>query len=159
MGQELAPWTEWNHEKSLDWHLTEHMPHKGMQSLIRDLNHVYRQYPALHARDCESEGFEWLIGDDAENSVFAWARHSGDGKRPCVVVSNFTSVMRENYTLPLPKSGNWVEVFNSDAENYWGTGKGNKGHIEGQNKPSHGKTASAQITLPPLATMIFVSET
>jgi 1,4-alpha-glucan branching enzyme len=158
MGQEMAPWTEWNHTQSLDWNLLQHAPHKGMQSLIRDLNNLYRSHPALHARDCEPEGYEWLIGDDAVNSVFAWARHAGDGKQPIAVIANFTSVVRENYVLPLPKSGIWREVFNSDAENYWGTGIGNHGKIEATNGPSHGKPASAQITLPPLATLYFVAD-
>ncbi len=78
MGQEFAPWTEWNHEQSLDWHLLEHGPHRGMQALVRDLNGLYKQRRALHARDCEGEGFEWMIADDHENSVYAWARHSGE---------------------------------------------------------------------------------
>ena len=159
MGQEMAPWGEWNHTTSLDWHLLDHAPHKGMQSLVRDLNHIYAKHPALYARDCESEGYEWLIGDDAENSIFAWARHAGDGKQPVVVVSNFTSVLRENYELPLPKAGVWREVFNSDAEQYWGTGKGNQGQITGLEQSSHGKPASARITVPPLATLFFVSDT
>jgi 1,4-alpha-glucan branching enzyme len=158
MGQEMAPWLEWNHTKSLDWDLLQHAPHKGMQALIRDLNHIYRSNPALYARDCEPEGYEWLIGDDAENSVFAWARHAGDGSKPCAVISNFTSVVRENYVLPLPKPGIWREVLNSDAEIYWGTGKGNNGFIEAVNGPSHGKPASAIITLPPLATLFFVAD-
>ncbi len=155
MGQEMAPWTEWNHTQSLDWNLLQHGPHKGMQTMLRDLNHLYQSSPALYARDCEPEGFEWLIGDDAENSVFAWVRHSGDGQSPVVAISNFTSVVRENYRLPLPKHGTWCEVFNSDAETYWGTGKGNQGKIEGTKEPSHGKPASALITLPPLATVMF----
>ena len=159
MGQEWAPWAEWNHAAGLDWHLLEGLPHKGMQSLVRDLNRAYTSNPALHARDCEPEGFEWLIADDHENSVFAWARHSGDGKKPTVVVSNFTAVPRENYTLPLPKSGKWREVVNSDAEAYWGTGRGNLGGFAATDTPSHGKPASAQITLPPLATIYFAAET
>jgi 1,4-alpha-glucan branching enzyme len=159
MGQEMAPWTEWNHTQSLDWHLLDHAPHRGMQSLIRDVNEIYKSHPALFARDCESEGYEWLIGDDAENSIIAWVRHSGDGKNPVVVVSNFTSVLRENYTLPLPKAGSWREIFNSDSETYWGKGKGNHGKIEALNEGSHGKRASARITVPPLATLYFVAET
>ena len=158
MGQEMAPWTEWNHTQSLDWQLLQHPPHRGVQSTVRDLNTLYRAMPALHARDCEGDGFEWLVADDAENSVFAWARHSGDGQQPVVVVSNFTSVLRENYTLPLPKAGIWREVFNSDAEQYWGSGKGNMGRIEAIGGSSHGKPASARITLPPLATLYFAAE-
>jgi 1,4-alpha-glucan branching enzyme len=158
MGQEMAPWTEWNAAQSLDWDLLNHAPHRGMQEAIRDLNKIYRNTPSLYARDCEGEGFEWLIADDAENSVFAWARHSGTGHAPVVVVSNFTPVLREGYRLPLPKTGAWREAFNSDAENYWGSGKGNMGKIVATGEGSHGKPASAIITLPPLATLFFVAD-
>ena len=105
-----------------------------------------------------ARGFEWLLADDSENSVFAWVRHGGDGRAPVAVVSNFTPLMRENYILPLPKAGRWREVINTDSEAYWGTGRGNLGTIEGQAKPTHGKPASASITLPPLATLYFVCE-
>ncbi len=158
MGQEFAPWTEWNHEQSLDWHLLDGAPHKGMKSLVRDLNQLYTSTPALHARDCEPEGYEWLIGDDAANSVFAWARHSGSGGKIIVVVSNFTAVPRENYVLPLPTGGTWTEILNTDAKNYWGSGKGNGGKVEANHGPSHGKPASAKINLPPLATLFFSGE-
>ncbi len=156
MGQEMAPWTEWSEAKSLDWHLLDHAPHRGMQELVRDLNHRYSAYPALHARDCEGEGFEWMLADDHQNSVYAWARHSGAGHPPVVAVSNFTPVVRHNYVLPLPKAGRWTEILNSDAINYGGSGQGNMGAIEANNGPSHGKPASARITLPPLATSYFV---
>jgi 1,4-alpha-glucan branching enzyme len=157
MGQEMAPWTEWSEARSLDWHLLDHAPHKGMQDLIRDLNHRYRDYPALHARDCEGEGFEWMLADDYENSVYAWARHSGEGHAPVVAVANFTPIVRHDYVLPLPKTGRWTEILNSDARHYGGSGQGNMGAIEANNGPSHGKPASARITLPPLATSYFVS--
>ncbi|MCA0434628.1 MAG: 1,4-alpha-glucan branching protein GlgB [Proteobacteria bacterium] len=158
MGQEFAQWTEWADSRGLDWHLLDGLPHLGMQSLVRDLNKTYTRIPALHARDCEGEGFEWLIVDDYENSVFAWARHAGDGKRPVAIISNFTPVPRENYILPLPKAGRWHEVINTDAQSYWGSGRGNFGNIEARPEPSHGKPASAQLSLPPLSTLYFVSE-
>jgi 1,4-alpha-glucan branching enzyme len=158
MGQEFAQRDEWNHARSLDWHVVEHAPHRGVQDLLRDLNQLYHSTPALHARDCEPEGFEWLIADDSENSIFAWARHSGDGGQIIVAVCNFTPVQREAYRLPLPKGGIWREVFNSDAVAYWGSGKGNGGKIVGDQGPSHGKPASADITVPPLATVYFCSE-
>jgi 1,4-alpha-glucan branching enzyme len=158
MGQEWAPWTEWAEARGLDWHLLDGAPHKGMQSLVRDLNRAYASLPALHERDCEPEGFEWLIADDQANSVLAWARHSGDGKNPVVVVSNFTPVLRENYTLPLPKAGKWREVVNTDAEVYWGTGAGNLGGFAASAQSSHGKPASAKVNLPPLSTLYFVAE-
>ena len=158
MGQELAPWHEWSEARSLDWHLLDHAPHRGMQSLVRDLNRHYRTIPALHARDCEPEGFEWLIADDHENSVYAWARHSGDGGAIVVVVSNFTPVPRHDYVLPLPKAGVWREILNTDATGYGGSGAGNMGQITAHGEPSHGKPASARMTLPPMATLFFVSE-
>ncbi len=155
MGQEMAPRGEWNFAQSLDWHLLDHAPHQGMQTLVRDLNMAYRDYPALHARDCEQEGFEWLVADDAENSIFAWARHSGEGQ--CVVVvSNFTPTPRDNYALPLPRAGYWREIVNSDAEIYGGSGRGNFGGITAGTESSHDKPASARITVPPLATIYFL---
>jgi 1,4-alpha-glucan branching enzyme len=158
MGQEFAPWDEWSEARSLDWHLLEQPAHKGVQSLVRDLNRHYRSIPALHARDCEAEGFEWLVADDDQNSVFAWARHSGEGTPSVVVVSNFTPVPRENYVLPLPAAGQWREIINTDASLYGGSGVGNMGAITGRDEPSHGKPASARVTLPPLATLFFVHE-
>ncbi len=155
MGQEMAPWTEWTEARSLDWHLLDHAPHQGMQSLVRDLNHQYRSLPALHARDCEPEGFEWLIADDHQNSVYAWARHSGGDAPPVVVVTNFTPVPRENYVLPLPSAGRWREILNTDAGTYGGSGQGNMGGVTALAEPSHGKPASARVMLPPLATLYF----
>jgi 1,4-alpha-glucan branching enzyme len=158
MGQEFAQRDEWNHAQSLDWHVLQHPPHKGMQSLLRDLNNHYRNIPALYARDCEPEGFEWLLADDSENSVFAWARHSGGDNPPLAVVSNFTPVPRQNYQLPLPRAGIWREVLNTDAAIYWGSGTGNMGSISADKGPSHGKPASARITVPPLSTLYFLAE-
>jgi 1,4-alpha-glucan branching enzyme len=158
MGQEFAPWTEWNAAQSLDWHLLDHAPHKGMQTAIRDLNSVYSKSPALHARDCEGEGFEWMVADDAENSVFAFVRHSGDGKKPVAVISNFTPIVREAYVLPLPKGGKWREIFNSDASSYWGSGQGNMGSVMANGGSAQGRPASAKVRVPPLATVFFEAE-
>ena len=155
MGQEFAPWDEWNETRGLDWGLLDSAPHKGVSSLIRDLNRTYRETPALHARDCEGHGFEWLIVDDAANSVFAWLRMSGGNEPPVAVITNFTPVLREHYVLPLPRAGRWREIINTDAGEYGGSGKGNLGAISATNKNAHGKPASAEITLPPLATLMF----
>ena len=157
MGQEMAPWTEWTEAHSLDWNLLQHAPHKGMRLLVRDLNALYRKYPALHARDCEGEGFEWLIADDHANSVYAWARHSGGGQT-VAVITNFTPVPRENYVLPLPRAGHWREILNSDAEIYGGSGRGNMGTVTAIAENSHGKPASARLSLPPLATLFLACE-
>jgi 1,4-alpha-glucan branching enzyme len=158
MGQEFAPWDEWNEAKGLDWHLLDNPQHRGMRDLIRDLNRAYRDLPALHARDCEGHGFEWLVVDDSANSVFAWLRMSGGNEPPVAIVSNFTPVVRERYVLPLPRAGRWREAINTDAIYYGGSGKGNLGAIHANNNSTHGKPASAEITLPPLATLMFVLE-
>jgi 1,4-alpha-glucan branching enzyme len=158
MGQEFAQRGEWAESRSLDWHLLEHESHKGMQNFVRDLNKAYSSIKALHARDCESEGFEWMNADDHENSVFSWARHDGEGGQIIVVVCNFTPVPREGYQVPFPKSGRWKEVLNSDSKTYWGSGMGNMGGVEADAGAFMGKPASARITLPPLATVYFLSE-
>jgi 1,4-alpha-glucan branching enzyme len=157
MGQEFAPWEEWSEAKSLDWHLLDHPPHRGMQNLVRDLNAVYRELPQLSARDCEGEGFEWLIADDNANSVFAWMRKSGGSDTPVVVICNLTPVLRENYEVPMPRVGTWQERINSDAANYGGSGAGNFGSVQAHAGSSKGFAATARITLPPLATLILVN--
>jgi 1,4-alpha-glucan branching enzyme len=158
MGQEFAQRDEWAESRSLDWHVLEHESHRGMQNLVRDLNHSYMHIKALHARDCEPEGFEWLNADDHENSVFSWARHDGEGGAILVVVCNFTPVPRDNYQVPMPRGGRWKEVLNTDASIYWGSGKGNLGQITADSGALMGKPASARISLPPLATVYFLSE-
>ncbi|MBC2667486.1 1,4-alpha-glucan branching protein GlgB [Novosphingobium flavum] len=147
MGQEFAQAREWSEERALDWDLRQHAPHEGVRSLVRDLNRLYREKPALHARDCEGEGFDWLIVDDSQNSVFAWLRKA-PGAAPIAIVSNMTASPREGYRLPLPHDGRWAEVLNSDAPVYGGSGIGNMGAITSH----HG---GATITLPPLATVMF----
>ena len=156
MGQEMAPWSEWSEARGLDWHLLDEAPHRGVQALVRDLNRCYRSHPALHARDCEPDGFQWLVADDRENSVFAWVRYSGEGDPPVVVVSNFTPIPREGYMLPMPAAGRWREILNTDAADYGGGGMGNLGAVAAEAKPLHGQPARAQVTLPPLATLYFM---
>jgi 1,4-alpha-glucan branching enzyme len=155
MGQEFAPWEEWSEARSLDWQLLDHAPHKGMQSLIRDLNGLYRSRPALHARDCEPEGFEWLIADDHDNSVFAWLRKSGGNDPAIAVIANFTPMPRENYRLPLPAGGRWIERINTDAPVYGGSGQGNLGAVTATATPSHSHPYSASLLLPPMAALIL----
>ena len=147
MGQEFAQRREWSEERALDWDLLAAPAHAGVQRLVRDLNQFYREKPALHARDCEAEGFEWLVVDDAAASVFAWLRKA-PGAPPIAVVSNMTPALHGHYRLPLPHDGVWREVLNSDAEIYGGSGKGNLGAVTAE----HG---AAQVVLPPLATVMF----
>jgi len=155
MGQEFAQWSEWNEAGSLDWNLLQYRMHEGMRRLVRDLNFTYRSKPALHARDCEGEGFEWLVADDHENSVFAWLRKS-PGEKPVAVICNMTPVYRENYAVRLPTEGRWREILNTDADIYGGSGKGNGGRVQAVNA---GGTVVASLTLPPLAVIMLEPET
>ncbi|MEZ5811354.1 MAG: 1,4-alpha-glucan branching protein GlgB [Rhizobiaceae bacterium] len=147
MGQEFAQRAEWSEARELHWQHLDHEPHKGVQRLVGDLNRLYREKPALHARDCETEGFEWLIADDRDNSVYAWQRKAPNAS-PVVVVSNFTPVVRQAYRVPMPSDGRWKEILNSDAATYGGTGAGNGGAVVAAD-------GQATMTLPPLATLMF----
>ncbi len=147
MGQEFAQRREWSEERSLDWHLMDAPAHRGAADLIRDLNRLYRTTPALHARDCEGDGFEWLIADDADNSVFAWLRKA-PGEAPVAVIANMTPALHSHYRLPLPHDGVWAEVLNSDAAIYGGSGQGNLGQVTARDGAAH-------IVLPPLATIML----
>ncbi|MGI4816267.1 MAG: 1,4-alpha-glucan branching protein GlgB, partial [Janthinobacterium lividum] len=153
MGGEFGQLAEWNHDASPHWHLLDNPGHAGVQKLVRDLNHFYLQEPALHATDSEPSGFDWLIGDDATNSVFAFRRmHQG---RTVVVLSNMTPVPREGYRVGLPHGGQWREVINTDAGDYGGSGMGNGGAVWADATPSHGQPCSAVLTIPPLATLML----
>ncbi|RTL85102.1 MAG: 1,4-alpha-glucan branching protein GlgB [Hyphomicrobiales bacterium] len=155
MGQEFGQTREWDYAAQLDWGLLEHAPHRGLQAYVRDLNRLYRSRAALHARDCESDGFQWVVVDDADNSVFAFLRFGEDRARPILVVSNFTPVPRPAYRLGLPGAGRWREILNSDAVVYGGTGVGNLGGIEARAEGFAGFPACADLTIPPLATLFF----
>ncbi|MCW2306276.1 1,4-alpha-glucan branching protein GlgB [Rhodobium gokarnense] len=156
MGGEFAQWAEWNHNESLDWHLLEWAPHRGVQSLVRDLNRMYREHPTLHVRDCEPGGFEWLEANADAESIFAYLRLGNAGDRPVAVVSNFTPVPRENYRLGLPQPGRWREIMNTDAADYGGSGMGNQGAVVADDSVGwHNRPCSALITVPPLSTVIF----
>ncbi|SJM29767.1 1,4-alpha-glucan branching protein GlgB [Mesorhizobium delmotii] len=151
MGQEFAQRREWSEARALDWNLLDFRAHRGVWQTVRDLNYLYRSRPALHARDCEPEGFSWLIVDDSANSVFAWLR-SAPGGNPVAVISNFTPVPRDDYRVPLPTAGRWREIINTDATDYGGSGKGNGGAVEAR---AEGGGISATMLLPPLSTIML----
>jgi len=153
MGGEFAQRAEWNHDHGLDWHLLEYPAHQGVQRLVRDLNNVLRHFPALHELDCEPQGFEWIVHDDEQQSVFAFVRRAKDGA--CVVaVCNFTPEVRRGYRLGVPAPGAWREVINTDGEVYGGSGVGN-GIVHTESLPWHGRPQSIDITVPPLASVYF----
>jgi 1,4-alpha-glucan branching enzyme len=158
MGQEFGQRGEWNFDQGLDWNLLEHAPHAGLRRAVCDLNRLYRETPALHRRDCEPEGFEWLVVDDKAQSVFAWLRRGDPGDPPVAVICNFTPVPRHGYRIGLPHAGAWREAFNSDAEAYGGSGMGNLGRVTAEPRPSHGLPASAEVTLPPLSAVYLQAD-
>jgi 1,4-alpha-glucan branching enzyme len=154
MGCEFGQWREWNHDQQLDWYLLQYSEHKGVQKLVSDLNRLYREEPALHEQDDVPQGFQWLIGDDAINSVYAWMRWSKDGQ-PILVVANFTPVPREGYRVGVPFAGQWSEMFNSDSSIYAGSNYGNSGGVTAEQTPSHGQALSLALNLPPLAVLML----
>jgi 1,4-alpha-glucan branching enzyme len=156
MGQEFGQTMEWNASESLPWWLLDHWPHQGVQKLIRDLNAIYRNTPALYARDCEPEGFRWIVVNDDAQSVLAFLRRGTQSDPPVAVVCNFTPEPRMNYRIGLPYEGHWREAINSDANAYGGSNLGNFGGVVAEAWPSHGFPCSATLVLPPLATLYLV---
>jgi len=157
MGAEFGQWSEWSHDHSLDWHLALHAPHAGMMRWVGDLNRLYRAEPALHELDEDPAGFEWVDANDAANSVLSFLRQGRSTKDLILVVCNFTPVPRLNYRVGVPREGHWMEVMNSDAPMYGGSGLGNMGGVDTAPVAWHGRPVSLNITLPPLGAVFFKS--
>jgi 1,4-alpha-glucan branching enzyme len=157
MGGEFGQWREWHHDRQLDWELTREGDHAGLQRWVADLNRAYRAQPALHKQDFSPAGFEWIDGNDSDNSVITFLRWPGDGP-PVLVACNFTPIPREGYQVGVPLAGAWREILNSDAPLYGGSGIGNLGRVEAQPHPWHGRAQSLRLTLPPLAMVLFAPE-
>ncbi|MBV9757466.1 MAG: 1,4-alpha-glucan branching protein GlgB [Alphaproteobacteria bacterium] len=155
MGGEFGQEREWSHDWGLDWFVLDRPMHVGVQTLVRDLNRTYRENPALHRKDCESDGFRWVVIDDRDQSVFAYLRFGNPGDPPILAVCNFTPVPRYGYRVGVPQGGAWHEILNSDAAIYGGSGLGNGGVVSGSDVASHGLPASLDLLLPPLATLVL----
>ena len=155
MGCEIGDYREWNHDGSPDWNLLDAPLHLGLQRMLRDLNHLYAESPALHEKDSDPSGFAWVVGDDRENSVFAFRRSGHDDARAMIVVLNMTPVVRSDYRIGVPTTGTWRERFNSDATIYGGSGVGNQGAVDADGQGIHGMPASVALTLPPLGALIL----
>ncbi len=155
MGAEFGQSNEWYHETSLDWHLLEYPVHKGVQQWVRDLNRLYASEPALHKKDCEADGFEWIDFQDADNSIVSFLRKSGPPEETVVAVFNFTPVPRRAYRVGVPHGGPWAEILNSDGEMYGGTGVGNSGRAVADATPCQGRPYSLLLDLPPLGVLFF----
>ncbi len=155
MGAEFGQSGEWNFEQSLDWHLLEYSFHKGVQKLIAGLNDLYKNQPALFEKQFSPEGFEWINYSDHHNAVMAYIRKGNNENQDVIVVCNFTPVVRQNYRIGLPKKGKLVEIFNSDAKDYGGSGVTNEGKLSVDSSPYDGRDYSIELNLAPLAVMVF----
>ena len=154
MGAEFGQYDEWDFQNSLDWHLLQYDYHKGVQTLIKDLNHLYKSEPALYEKQFSKEGFEWISHDDAENSVIAYIRKGTNEHQNVLVICNFTPNVLENYRIGVPQKGKLVEILNTDNKKYGGSGQLN-GSIKIKKETFHGRRYSAEVKLPPLGVAIF----
>jgi len=157
MGDEIGQWSEWDHEKSLDWHLLQYPPHSGLQKLVGDAARLYRREPALHELDFDPGGFEWIDCNDSLHSVVSYLRRGRSTEDIFLIACNFTPLPRQGYHVGVPRGGYWKEVLNSDAEDYDGSGQGNLGGLQASPANFHGRPFSLSITLPPLAAVFFKS--
>lgn len=155
MGGEFAQEREWNHDESLDWHLLDDPLHAGIQKLVRDLNRLYCGMSAFHERDCEPEGFSWIDCNDAESSVISYIRRASGTDDFAVIVCNFTPVVRPTYRVGVPRSGEYLEILNTDSAYYGGSNVGNAGRVIAEQIAAHGHPQSLTLTLPPLATLVL----
>jgi 1,4-alpha-glucan branching enzyme len=149
MGQEFAQDAEWAEARELDWWLLDSPWHAGLQKLVRDLNHVYQETPALWAMDHDPLGFQWIDANDAGGNVLSFVRSDYDTSMLACVV-NFAAIPHHSYRIGLPAAGVWTEVLNTDSEQYAGSGVGNLGRVVAEEIPSHWMPASATISVPPL---------
>jgi 1,4-alpha-glucan branching enzyme len=155
MGSELAPWTEWNHDRALEWELLENNIHGGVARLVADLNHIYSSREELFALDDHPDGFEWVDFSDVDNTVLSWIRYGAGRERGLLVVANLTPVERSQYRVGVPRPGFYREIFNSDGVEYGGSGVGNMGGVETSVETHHNQSQSLSLTLPPLGVLIF----
>jgi len=159
MGAEFGQSSEWNHDAGLDWSQAGAPFNQGLMRLVADLNATLRAQPACHVAEQDDRSFEWSVGDDSSNSVFAFVRRDPSGRAPDVlVVSNMAPVVREGYRVGVPVAGRWRELLNTDSQFYGGSNVGNAGGAVTEPLPLHGHAQSLQLTLPPLATVYLQVE-
>ncbi len=155
MGGEFGQWNEWYHETSLDWNLLEYPIHASLARWVADINHVYRNEPAMHQLDFDPAGFEWIDCNDAHSSVLSFIRNGKSPDDAIVIVCNFTPIPRRGYRVGVPCAGYWKEILNSDAEIYGGSGVGNAGGVMSVDDPIHGRDCHIKLVLPPLGVLFF----
>ena len=160
MGGEFAQFKEWNHDQSLDWHLVEQPQHKGMQQLVKDLNTLYRYEKSMHEQDFKQEGFEWLSIDNRDQCVLVWKRQGKKAGDHTIVVGNFDQQTHVDFYIPVLQRNHYVELFNSDAEKYWGSGLLNAGLLKPETRAEQSdngevKKHSLKLTLAPLSLIVL----
>jgi len=155
MGDDIGQWNEWNHDTGLDWFLLDYDTHRKLQHFVKDLNRIYRQEKALWELDTSWKGFEWIDCNDSDNSILSFIRKSKNPDDFLIFVGNFTPVSRIGYRIGVPKKGIYLELLNSDSDIYGGTNLGNLGQVSTRNIPSHGKSFSLELNLPPLGCVIL----
>ncbi|RCU50524.1 MULTISPECIES: 1,4-alpha-glucan branching protein GlgB [Corallincola] len=153
MGNELGQAEEWNHDSSVQWHLLDYPKHSGIQNLFRDLNHAYRDTPAMYELDTSHEGFEWVDHEDADNSIVSFIRKAKSIDEDVIVISNFTPIPRDGYRLGVNLPGRYQVIVNSDSEYYWGSNYDCGEFFETEEMPWHGREQSLMINLPALSTL------
>lgn len=153
MGSEFGPWAEWSEAEALPWHLCDYPNHRGVQLMVRDLNHLYRNDAALYQYDFDAQGFEWIDCDNNEHSILSFERRSDQQCLICVF--NFSPVPREAYRIGLPQAGSYQEIANSDSATYGGSNMGNQGWVEANSNPWMNRPASAELVLPPLGFVVL----
>ncbi len=154
MGGEIGQTSEWKHDYSVNWHLLEHAPHRGVQKLTKALNHIYKSEPAMHVHGFSAEGFEWIELNDAQNSVLTYFRKGHNESDNLLIACNFTPMVRDNYRIGV-NDGDWTEILNSDDEEFWGSGVKNEGIITSNDHSWNGRPRSVEIKLPPLSVVIL----
>jgi 1,4-alpha-glucan branching enzyme len=152
-GGEFAQRGEWRAQASLDWHLARYGPHHGVQLLVRDVNRIARAHGALHERDCEDSGFEWVSYDDRRNGVVAFIRWDAARDGHVVCVFNFSGARHDRYVIGVPRHTSYAELLNTDAAVYGGTNLGNSGAVTASDRAAHGRPFSLSLTLPPLTAL------
>jgi len=155
MGAEFGQGTEWNFQQSLEWYVLQYPNHNGIKETVKALNKLYRSEPALYEKGFDYTGFEWIDGGNANDSILVYARKGYNEDDDLVVVLNMTPVIRHDFRVGVTQAGEWKEIFNSDAENLWGSGVLNSNPVGSEVINWHGRDNSINITIPPLGASIF----
>lgn len=156
MGNEIAQASEWNHDASLEWDVLKYPKHKGQQELVKQLNKVYRNHPAMFEGDYDTDGFEWIDHNDWEKSILVFQRNALNSQQKMIVVCNFTPVPRDQYRLAVPEAGHYRVILNTDSEMYWGSNYDAGIEFQSEAVASHGRENSVILNLPPLSTLYLI---